>query len=109
MAGMSNESVDSILTTLFNKTDLAAANAVLANCTNRFNELSLAIEESAGACEDMYAIQLDNLDGDIKILQSGLQDLGISLYKDLNTPLREMVQLATSMVVVKQGCQDTVY
>ncbi len=98
MAGMSNESVDSILTTLFNKTDLAAANAVLANCTNRFNELSLAIEESAGACEDMYAIQLDNLDGDIKILQSGLQDLGISLYKDLNTPLREMVQLATSMV-----------
>ena len=46
----------------------------------------------------MYAIQLDNLNGDIDILKSGLSDLGISIYKDLNGPLREMTQLATSMV-----------
>ena len=98
MAGMDNASKDTILSTLFNKTDLTAANALLSNCTDRFDELSAAIENSAGACENMYAIQLDNLDGDIKILQSGLSDLGISIYKDLNGPLREMTQLATSMV-----------
>lgn len=98
MAGMDNASKDAILSTLFNKTDLTAANAMLSNCTDRFDELSAAIENSAGACENMYAIQLDNLDGDIKILQSSLSDLGISVYKDLNGPLREMTQLATSMV-----------
>lgn len=65
---------------------------------NRFKELSQEIENSAGACEDMYAIQLDNLKGDMDILKSGLADLGISVYKDLNGPLREMTQLATSMV-----------
>lgn len=65
---------------------------------NRFMELSQEIENSAGACEDMYAIQLDNLKGDMDILKSGLADLGISVYKDLNGPLREMTQLATSMV-----------
>lgn len=98
MDGMSNAQKDSVLSTLFNKTDLTAANAMLANCTDRFDELSAAVENSAGACENMYAIQLDNLDGDIKILQSSLSDLGISVYKDLNGPLREMTQLATSMV-----------
>ena len=98
MAGMDNASKDSILSTLFNKTDLRAANAMLSNCTDRFDELSAAVENSAGACENMYAIQLDNLNGDIDILKSGLSDLGISIYQDLNGPLREMTQLATSMV-----------
>ena len=98
MEGMTAEQKDSIISTLFNKTDLTAANAMLSNCTDRWDELSAAIENSAGACEDMYSIQLDNLDGDIKILQSGLSDLGISIYKDLNGPLREMTQLGTSMV-----------
>lgn len=98
MDGMSNAQKDNILSTLFNKTDLTAANAMLSNCTDRFDELSAAVENSAGACENMYAIQLDNLNGDISILKSGLADLGISIYKDLNGPLREMTQLATSMV-----------
>lgn len=98
MDGMSNAQKDNVLSTLFNKTDLTAANAMLANCTDRFDELSAAVENSAGACENMYAIQLDNLNGDIDILKSGLSDLGISIYKDLNGPLREMTQLATSMV-----------
>ena len=98
MEGMTAAQKDSIISTLFNKTDLTAANAMLSNCTDRWDELSAAIENSAGACEDMYSIQLDNLDGDIKILKSGLSDLGISIYKDLNGPLREITQLGTSMV-----------
>lgn len=98
MEGMTQAQKDSIISTIFNKTDLTSANALLANCTDRWDELSAAIENSAGACEDMYSIQLDNLDGDIKILQSGLSDLGISIYQDLNGPLRSMTQLATGMV-----------
>jgi len=64
----------------------------------RFEELTGVIQDSAGACENMYGIQLDNLNGDIAILKSGLEDLGISVYKDLNGPLREMTQLGASMV-----------
>ncbi len=65
---------------------------------NRFKELTQEIENCTGACEDMYAIQLDNLNGDIAILKSGLSDLGISIYQDLSGPLRNMTQLATSTV-----------
>lgn len=98
MAGMSTDESSAILSKIFNKTDLKAVNALLGTSAERWDELSGAIADSAGACEEMYALQLDNLEGDIKILQSGLSDLGISVYKDLNGPLREMTQLATSMV-----------
>lgn len=98
MAGMSTDDKSATLSKIFNKTDLKAVNALLGTSTQRWDELSGAIEDSAGACEEMYALQLDNLEGDIKILQSGLSDLGISVYKDLGTPLREMTQTATGMV-----------
>ena len=44
MDGMSSAQKDNILSTLFNKTDLTAANAMLSNCTDRFDELSAAVE-----------------------------------------------------------------
>lgn len=98
MAGMTTEQQASYLSTIFNKTDLKAANALLGTTTERWDELTAAVENSAGACEDMYAIQLDNLNGDIDILKSGLSDLGISIYQDLNGPLRSITQLGTEMV-----------
>lgn len=98
MAGMSTDQSSAVLSKIFNKTDLKAVNALLGTSRDRWDELSGAIANSAGACEDMYAIQLDNLEGDIKILQSGLSDLGISIYKDMDVPLREAVQTATGMV-----------
>lgn len=72
--------------------------SVVSGTGNRFRELSGYIEDSAGACEDMYKIQLDNLEGDLKILGSAASDLGISFYKDVNGPLRESVQFASNMV-----------
>ena len=65
---------------------------------NRFGELTKQIEDCAGACENMYDIQQDNLNGDIAKLTSSLSELGNCVYEDLNGPLREMTQLATSMV-----------
>lgn len=72
--------------------------SVVSGTGNRFQELSGLIEESAGACQDMYDIQLDNLEGDMKILGSAASDLGISFYKDVNGPLREVTQTASNMV-----------
>lgn len=72
--------------------------SVVGQTGNRFEELSDLIDESAGACQDMYDIQLDNLEGDLKILGSAASDLGISFYKDVNGPLREVTQTASNMV-----------
>lgn len=72
--------------------------SVLEGTGNRFDELSAFVEDSVGACQKMYEIQQDNLEGDISILKSSLSDLGISISKDLNGPIRKMTQLAASMV-----------
>lgn len=65
---------------------------------NRFDELSKAVKDSAGACEDMYKKQQDNLEGDIDILKSSLSDLGISFYKDTGGAIRNITQAASGMV-----------
>lgn len=72
--------------------------SVVSGAGNRFEELSGYIADSAGACQDMYDIQLDNLEGDLKILGSAASDLGISFYKDVNGPLRSVTQSASNMV-----------
>lgn len=72
--------------------------SIVSGTGNRFQELSGYIKDSAGACEDMYKIQLDNLEGDMKILGSAASDLGISFYKDVGGPIREVTQAAAGMV-----------
>lgn len=73
---------------------LAVANA----SDEDFNKLTDAINGSAGAAQNMADIKLDNLEGDITILKSGLEGLGIEIYEGINAPLREVTQLATEMV-----------
>lgn len=101
MAGMTDQEKNSILSTIFKQTDIAAASAMLENCGDRFDELYDAAQNSSkgmGASAEMYAKQMDNLDGDIDILKSSLSDLGISFYKDTGGPLRDVTQAASSMV-----------
>ncbi len=73
---------------------LAIANASDAD----FNKLTKAIEGSAGAAEKMAKVKLDNLEGDITILKSGLEGFGIQIYEEMQKPLRNAAQQATDMV-----------
>lgn len=101
MAGMTDQKKNNILSTIFKQTDIAAASAMLENCGDRFDELYDAAKNSSegmGASAEMYAKQMDNLDGDIDILKSSLSDLGISFYKDAGGPLRSVTQAASGMV-----------
>lgn len=101
MDGMTDQQKNDIMSTIFKQTDLAAANALLANCGDRYDELydaAVHASDGAGAAAEMYGIQLDNLEGDISILKSALSDVGISVYKDLQPALRSGAQLATDMV-----------
>lgn len=73
---------------------LAIANASDAD----FAKLTKAIEGSTGAAEKMAKVKLDNLEGDITILKSGLEGFGIQIYEEMQKPLRSAAQQATDMV-----------
>ena len=98
MENMSEGEKTQVLNEIFNKVDLKSAQALLAGCGDEFDNLADAFANSGGAMQDMADTQLDNLKGDLTILQSGLEGLGIAAYEGMQGPLREAVQLATSMV-----------
>lgn len=98
MVGMTEGEKTQALNKIFNKVDLKSAQAMLAGCGEEFDNLSAAIANSGGAMQDMADTQLDNLNGDLTILKSGLESLGIAAYESMQGPFRSAVQLATGMV-----------
>lgn len=69
--------------------------AIVNATDDEFDSLTEAIYDSAGAAEAMNAIRLDNLQGDVTILGSALEGLGIQIYESFNAPLRSAVQEGT--------------
>lgn len=61
-----------------------------------FTKLTAAIDNSAGAAKEMSEVRLDNLEGDVTILKSGLEGAGIEIYGGFSSLLREGVQDATA-------------
>lgn len=81
-------------TTLVN----AAADAA-GEAGNRFDQLSGYIEDSAGAAQQMSDTQLDNLAGDVKLLDSAVEGLQLEISKMLTPALRIVTQIASGAIV----------
>lgn len=114
MANMTSGERTQALNTIFNKVDLKSVNALLGTSTERWNELAGAIDNSTGAMQAMADVQLDNLEGDVTLLQSALEGLGIAVYDHLNEPIRDAVQTITEVVgdmtkAVKGGDFDELF
>lgn len=63
-----------------------------------FNKLTEAINASAGSAEKMANIKLDNLQGQITLLKSSLEGLGVAVYESNNTALTGAVELVKEYV-----------
>lgn len=98
LTGMSDGQKAEILSDIFNKTDLAAAQAMLAGCGDEFDALTAELENCDGAMSQMAETMNDTLEGDIKSLQSKAEAFGIAIYEDMNEPLRELAQLGGEYV-----------
>lgn len=61
-----------------------------------FNKLTNAVENADGAAEKMAAIKLNNLQGDLIIAKSALEDVAIQVGKALTPSLRELAQEAAA-------------
>lgn len=77
---------------------LSGLNTTVADGKSEWDSLNESLEHADGALEKMAQTKMDNLDGDLAILESALQDAGIQIYDGLTDPLREGTQFATDMV-----------
>ncbi len=91
MDGMTAAEKSNIIATIFNKTDLAAVNALLANTGDTWDDLQQSIIDSGGADQQMADTQLDNLQGQLTILKSALEGLAISLGEILLPIIKNVV------------------
>lgn len=96
--GLSTKDRKQAIAALFNARDMKAAEALMANATKRFDELSNKIMESEGAAAEMAETQLDNLAGDVTLFKSGLEGLKIAISDEISPFLRDFVQGATSSI-----------
>lgn len=78
LSSLTSEGKTQALNTIFNKVDLKSVNALLGTTSERFEELTGYIENSTGAAEQMAKTMDDNLKGDLTIMESALEGLGIA-------------------------------
>lgn len=94
-ADMTSQERQDIIGKIFNKTDLSTVNALLDTNAERWDEVAGAIDGASGAAAAMADTQLDNLQGDITLMQSAFEGLQIAISDEVTPDLRELVQTAT--------------
>ncbi len=64
-----------------------------------FEDYTEALLNCDGAADTMAKTMTDNLQGDLKKMESAYQDLQLSIYDGVNKPLRDVVQTITDNVL----------
>lgn len=95
LSTMTDQERTDILTKMFNKTDLSSVNALLSVTMEQYSELGIAIAKSKDAASAMADTQLDNLAGDITLLQSAFEGVKIQVSNSLTPALRDFVQITS--------------
>lgn len=95
MNGMTQGQKDSIINQLFNKTDLAAVNGLLAAQGDQWDTLAAQIDNADGAMGQMAETQIDNLQGAMTIMSSAFEGMQLAVYDELEPTLTEAVKWGT--------------
>lgn len=84
--------------TIAGKNAMSGLLAIVNSSEKDYNKLTDAIANADGASKRMAETRLDNLQGDVTILKSKLEALGITMYESVDGPLRDIVQGAQEMI-----------
>jgi len=98
MHGWSQEAKDAALSDIFNKTDLAAVNALLSNCSDRWNELSGEISDCQGTAQSMADMMEGGIGGAFRSLKSAVEGLAISFGDTLAPTIKSIAEKITEYV-----------
>lgn len=90
MDGMTQGDKDSIINALFNKTDLAAVNGLLAAQGEQWETLASQIDSANGAMGQMAETQQDNLQGVMTSMGSAFEGLQLAVFERLEPTLTEL-------------------
>lgn len=93
--GLGTAETETALSTTFTSRSLKGMNLVLNEGMENISGYEEALRKSTGTAADAAKTMSDNLSGDLKTLDSALEDLKLSIYEDAEAPLRDIVQKIT--------------
>lgn len=111
-AGLTESQKAQYAAALAGKTGMSGLLAIVNSADSDFNELSTAIHNSDGACKKMYDTTNNNLSGQLTILKSTVEGIGISFGERLLPYIKqgtEFIQrLADKFNSLTKAQQDTI-
>lgn len=97
-SGLSDSERLAAAQTIFGTEAASAWLAVIEQGPDVYDEFTASLRDSTGAAKDMAEIRLDNLAGDITLLQSAAEGLKIDLMSKLSPIARQAVQWLTAQM-----------
>lgn len=96
--GMTKAQKTAIISQIAGTQSAAGLMAILEQGGDTLEDFTKELENAAGTAEEVAAKQLDNLAGDIKLLQSALEGAGIAINENFSDALRGSVQFLTEYI-----------
>ena len=96
----SEEQANAYKTTIFSSRSLNAFNMMCASSADRVEELWKGIGEAGGSASQQAATQLDNMNGELTIMQSAAEGLSISLGELYKDDFRELYAVGTEVLTM---------
>ena len=97
-SGLSEQEKLAYADDIFGKNAASGWLAAIEQGSDAYDSLYESIKNSKGAAQEMADIQLDNLAGDVTLLQSAVDGMKITLMDKINPFLRQGVQWVTSKI-----------
>lgn len=97
-SGLSKAEQTQIATSLAGQEAMSGLLAIVNASDEDFNKLKDSIYNADGAAAEMAATMQDNLAGQITILKSGLEGLGISIYESVEGPLKNLASVGVKAI-----------
>lgn len=105
--GLTDDQRVKAMSRIFDTRTISAANALIANSGDRWDELSKSIDEAGGAADRMAATQLDNLKGQLTILKSSIEGAGISFGEILLPTIKKLATGFQNLMNWLNGLNDS--
>ena len=107
--GLGDVEAQSALMNTFTTTSLKAVNEVFGQGVVAVGQYRNELKKSDGAAKTISDIMNDNLSGDMKMLDSAVQDIQIGIFELIEGPLRTIVQLVTAAIRGIKWLAETIY
>lgn len=105
-SGMSEAQQSAAASTIFGKEAMSGMLAIINASDADYRSLTESIQNSAGAAKRMAEIKLDNLMGDLTLLNSAADGLGLTIGEEFMPEIRALVQAGTGVLTFVNGLID---